>query len=187
MVVEAERFAEGLIGDVELEAAIVVSMKSFERENQRRREAGTEWQRFELDAINAVGRVHRPEEGGRSGTLWAAAAAWVGAAVGAETPDPIRSQETQAEWARQASLLRDVMGNPFRSVSINTCWLTWNDRTIPKIAAGIYADRAFDSLPILADALEDAGCDNADLLAHCRGPGPHVRGCWAVDLILGKQ
>ena len=51
----------------------------------------------------------------------------------------------------------------------------------------MHDDRAFDRLPILADALEDAGCDNADVLAHCRGEGPHVRGCWVVDLILGKQ
>jgi hypothetical protein len=49
-----------------------------------------------------------------------------------------------------------------------------------------YDERAFERLPILADALMDAGCDNADILAHCRGPGPHERGCWAVDLILGK-
>jgi hypothetical protein len=55
------------------------------------------------------------------------------------------------------------------------------------LAQAIYDDRAFDRLPILADALEEAGCDTADILAHCRGPGPHVRGCWVVDLILGKQ
>jgi hypothetical protein len=54
------------------------------------------------------------------------------------------------------------------------------------LARGIYADRAFDRLPILADALQDAGCENTDLLAHCRGEGPHVRGCWVVDLLLEK-
>ena len=56
-----------------------------------------------------------------------------------------------------------------------------------RIAQAIYDKRAFDRMPILADALEDAGCDNADILAHCRGPNEHVRGCWVVDLILGKQ
>jgi hypothetical protein len=55
------------------------------------------------------------------------------------------------------------------------------------LAQSIYTDRAFDRMPILADALEDAGCDNADILNHCRQPGEHVRGCWAVDLILGKK
>lgn len=62
----------------------------------------------------------------------------------------------------------------------------WATSTVLRLAEAIYADRAFDRLPILADALEDVGCDNADLLAHCRRPGPHARGCWVVDLILGK-
>jgi hypothetical protein len=55
------------------------------------------------------------------------------------------------------------------------------------LARGIYAERAFDRLPILADALQDAGCDNADVLAHCRGRGPHVLGCWVVDRLLKKE
>ena len=59
--------------------------------------------------------------------------------------------------------------------------------TVVSIAAAIYADRAFDRLPILADALEEAGCTNADVLLHCRQPGDHVRGCWVVDLVLGKE
>jgi hypothetical protein len=58
---------------------------------------------------------------------------------------------------------------------------------VERIADTIYRDRSFTDLPILADALEDAGCDNADILSHLRGPGPHVRGCWALDLILGKE
>jgi hypothetical protein len=65
--------------------------------------------------------------------------------------------------------------------------LTWNHAAVLAIARHIYDDRAFHDLPIMADALEDAGCTNADLLAHCRGPGPHVRGCWVVDLMLGKS
>jgi hypothetical protein len=95
--------------------------------------------------------------------------------------------EKEAEQKEQASLFRDILGNPFRPVFADTSWLAWNDDTIPKLAQAIYDDRAFDRLPILADALEDAGCDNADILAHCRGPGPHVRGCWVVDLLLGKE
>ena len=55
-----------------------------------------------------------------------------------------------------------------------------------KVAQGIYYDRAFDRLPILADALEDAGCHDAAILEHCRQPGPHVRGCWVVDLLTGR-
>ncbi len=85
------------------------------------------------------------------------------------------------------ALVRDTIGNPFCTTSINPAWLTWNDGTVVKLVQGIYDDRAFDRLPILADALEEAGCDNSDILAHCRGPGPHVRGCWIVDLLLGKE
>jgi hypothetical protein len=58
---------------------------------------------------------------------------------------------------------------------------------VAALVPAIYDGRAFDRLPVLADALEEAGCQDADLLGHCRGAGPHVRGCWPVDLILGKE
>jgi hypothetical protein len=84
--------------------------------------------------------------------------------------------------------LHDIFGLlPFRPVTIPPSSLVWNDGTVVKLAQGIYDDRAFDRLPILADALEESGCDNTDMLAHCRQPGEHVRGCWAVDLILWKE
>jgi hypothetical protein len=89
------------------------------------------------------------------------------------------------ESVAQADLLRDLFGHlPFRSTNSNRNWLT---PTVLSFAQAIYDDGTFDHLPILADALEDAGCDNADILSHCRGPGPHVRGCWVVDLLLGKK
>jgi hypothetical protein len=86
-----------------------------------------------------------------------------------------------------AALLREVFGNLTYKVSIATSSLRWNDWTVVDIAQAIYNDRAFDRLPILADALEDAGCTDAELLGHLRGPGPHVRGCWALDLLLTKE
>ncbi len=85
---------------------------------------------------------------------------------------------------RFCNQFRDVTGNPFRPVAVDPAWRT---ATAVGIAQAIYDDRAFDRLPILADALQDAGCENADILAHCRGDGPHVRGCWVVDLVLGKE
>ena len=89
------------------------------------------------------------------------------------------------EWLRQACILRDLFGPvPFREVPRPQEWLT---PTVLSLAQAIYADRAFNHLPILADALEDAGCTDRDVLDHCRGSGPHVRGCWAVDLVLGKE
>ncbi len=81
-------------------------------------------------------------------------------------------------------LLRDIFGNPFRPIVADPAWLT---PTVQSIASALYADRAFDRLPILADALEEAGCTNTDVLLHCRKPGEHVRGCWVVDLVLGKM
>ena len=91
---------------------------------------------------------------------------------------------TEAERTVQARLLRDIFGNPFRPVLVDPAWLT---TTVAGLAQSIYDDRAFDRLPILADALEDAGCTNVDMLNHCRLPGEHVRGCWVVDLLLGKK
>lgn len=81
----------------------------------------------------------------------------------------------------------DMLGNPFQPVLLDPAWLSWQTGTIPKLAHSIYQERAFDRLPILADALEEAGCDNAEILAHCRQPGVHARGCWVVDLVLGKE
>jgi hypothetical protein len=91
-----------------------------------------------------------------------------------------------AERAGQAGLLREIFGNPDRPAAIVPAWLTWDGRTVVKVAKAIYDEGTFDRLPILADALEEAGCTDAGLLGHLRGPGPHVRGCWALDLILGK-
>ncbi|MBY0522804.1 MAG: hypothetical protein K2R98_05380 [Gemmataceae bacterium] len=80
---------------------------------------------------------------------------------------------------------RDVYGPlPFRSLPFD---FGWASSTVMSLAEGIYQERAFDRLPILADALEDVGCSNQELLAHCRGPGEHVRGCWLLDLVLGRE
>jgi len=81
-------------------------------------------------------------------------------------------------------IIRCVFGNPFRPVAFDPNWRT---STAVALAQQIYASRDFSAMPILADALQDTGCDNAGILDHCRGPGPHVRGCWVVDLVLGKE
>ena len=73
---------------------------------------------------------------------------------------------------------------PFRPVALNPAWLT---PTVKQLAQGIYEEKAYDRMPIFADALEDAGCTNADILSHLRGGGEDCRGCWALDLILGKS
>ena len=88
-----------------------------------------------------------------------------------------------AEQSRQHALLRDIFGNPFRTVTFAPEWRT---DTAVSLARTMYDQREFSAMPILADALQDAGCDNHEILTHCREDGMHVRGCWVVDLVLGK-
>jgi hypothetical protein len=83
-----------------------------------------------------------------------------------------------------SGLVRDIFGNPFRPVTFDPSWRT---DTAASLARQMYESREFSVMPILADALQDAGCGNPDILDHCRGVGPHVRGCWVVDLVLGKS
>jgi hypothetical protein len=89
--------------------------------------------------------------------------------------------------ATQAALMRCIFGNPFRPVTLDSAWLAWNGGTVRQLAEAIYNEHAFDRMPILADALEDAGCQDEQVLEHCRGQEPHVRGCWCVDLLLKKS
>jgi hypothetical protein len=102
-----------------------------------------------------------------------------------------------AGWAdrkAQCDILRDIVGTSFRLVAISPAVLTWHDTTVVRLAQAAYEERHLPEgtldnsrLAILADALEEAGCTDAEVLGHLRGPGPHVRGCWAVDLCLGKS
>jgi hypothetical protein len=119
--------------------------------------------------------------------VWAARAT-AGPAVEHDLSDVARTDGFDNERRIQCQLLRDLFGPiPFRPVQLDRASLLWTNGTLSRLAQGIYDERAFDRLPIVADALEDAGCDNADILAHCRGGGEHVRGCWVVDLLLGKS
>ncbi len=92
-------------------------------------------------------------------------------------------QAVAAEHRAQLTLLRDIFGNPFRPVTFSPAWRT---DTAIALAKQMYESREFSAMPILADALQDAGCDSDEVLSHCRGVGPHVRGCWVVDLVLEK-
>lgn len=126
---------------------------------------------------------------------WSASAC--GAAADADWPGlnhiEVGQRERVQERTRQAALLREFFGNPFRLVSLSAAFLTWNEALVVRLAQTAYAERKMPEgildnvrLAILADALEESGCADADILNHLRSPGPHVRGCWAVDLCLGK-
>jgi hypothetical protein len=131
---------------------------------------------------------------GKSGVVW------VTMDMDMDYCTAVEAARCAGEWRDepgQCSLVRDLFGNPFRPLPPKkgkrqwndklAVWLNWNDGTVVKLAQALYDDRAFDRLPILADALEDAGCTHAEVLAHCRGAGPHARGCWVVDLLLGRE
>jgi hypothetical protein len=103
-----------------------------------------------------------------------------------DEPNPV--DEHNWDQARELRLelaifLRDIFGNPFRPVLFDPAWRT---STAIGVAQKMYDSRDFSAMPILADALQDAGCEDEAILNHCRGDGPHVRGCWVVDLVLGK-
>ena len=100
--------------------------------------------------------------------------------AGVERHDEVRTEVRRA----LARVFHDVFGNPFRPVEFDA---RWRSADAVGLARGIYDGGAFDRLPLLADALMDAGCADDQVIGHCRGDGPHVRGCWVVDLVLGQQ
>lgn len=88
----------------------------------------------------------------------------------------------------QSDLLRCIFGPlPFRTIEIDPGWLKRNNGAVVRVAQKIYDKDEFDQMPILVEALEEASCTNVEILAHCRQSTEHVRGCWVLDLLLGKQ
>ncbi len=168
----AERYADGEISEEKLGFAWGDARRAAQVAHRREEETA------EASAMWAVSMVCEADIG--------RAVAVAGLAVRCEA-FPVEQGRLADAQRQQSLLLRDIVNNPFRQVILAPARLDRQDGTIPKLAQAIYNDRAFDRLPILADALEEAGCDNADILAHCRGPGPHTRGCWVVDLLLGKE
>jgi hypothetical protein len=94
------------------------------------------------------------------------------------------SDDYPAEWNAQSNMLRCVFGNPFCTISVDPSWLT---STVLALASQMYESRDFSAMPIIADALQDAGCESEGILSHCRQSGEHVRGCWVIDRLLGKE
>ena len=99
---------------------------------------------------------------------------------------PVFSHElaVETDLVRCGNHFRDIFRNPFRPITLTPEWRT---DTALSLAKGMYDSRDFSAMPILADALQDAGCENDDILDHCRGAGQHVRGGPGVDLVLGKD
>jgi hypothetical protein len=162
----AERFADGLATAGELHAACDAA---HEASMAAAVLSATAWA-----AASAAGSASHPDAARIRGD---------GGAVGMAA---YRGRAASRRW--QCQVIRDVAGPfLFSPVSVAPVWLVWNDGIAPRLAQAIHDERAFDRLPILADALEDAGCTDRTILDHLRGPGPHVRGCWTIDLILSKD
>jgi hypothetical protein len=166
----AERYADGEASDVELQTAAEATT--------------SDW-----TAAYACAEAASPE-GGVDSAIYAADNAAYAAGehaaflVDANNDHPAFAAGRAAELEAQVGLIRCIFGNPFRHAVIVPTWLSPN---VVALARTIYEDRAFDRMPELADALEEAGCHEADILGHCCQPGPHVRGRWVVDGILGRE
>jgi hypothetical protein len=169
----AEQFADGKMGSREFWRA----SDGFSNKHHQFFDAVSDGDRHPApsvvsDCLVSCACVHEPRDQGEP---------WDGACdatftAGYVSPPDLRSV--------RGHLIRDIFGNPFRPVAFDPRWRTADALGL---ARAVYEDRAFDRLPLLADALMDAGCAGEQILDHCRGPGPHVRGCWVVDLVLGKE
>jgi hypothetical protein len=176
VVEEAERYADGAASREELEAAA----------RPLRHQPGMSLWR-------------QPSNNTKAAALWAA---WTPLITWTDLHDAVRRSAGYAARAKgsgkgqrtaQAGLLRDLF-NPFLPVAVDPSWLAWHGGAAGKLARAVYEERELpsghldsDRLAVLADMLEEASCADAALLGHLRGPGPHVRGCWAVDLLLGRS
>jgi hypothetical protein len=173
----AEQYADGEVSDKRRKAVLAMIPRPMGRDGQMERMAV-----FAADVANR--RMHKNRV-----ALGCAAVIGFAARVtmGIVDTGPCRLDslpEYQHERAVEASLLRDIFGNPFRSVAFDPAWRT---DTALSLARQMYAARDFSATPILADALQDAGCNEDAVLSHCRSDDVHVRGCWVVDLVLGKE
>jgi hypothetical protein len=186
LLAACERYADGAAGDQELAAARAEAEGVLRTPHAA--EESFDWQ------VRCALRAAGPPEGLPAwlALLRAEYADWCGGMFTYYGGTGEEWQQAHDEGLEQISrqqcqLLRDVFGNPFRTVALGPACLAWEGATVPKLAAAVYEERAFDRLPVLADALEEAGCADEALLSHLRGPGPHVRGCWTVDLLLGRS
>lgn len=167
----AELWADSLLGAKELSRARKAAA-AVERRSRRKK----------YFAARAAKQAAIPRKDWVRNTAWCATAA-------------VAFPQMEEYQRHQCHLLRDIFANRFRPMpAIDSAWLSWNDGIVGKLAQAIYDERILPQglldqsrLAILADALEEAGCPVEDVLSHLRSDGPHVRGCWVVDLMLGKS
>jgi len=188
-----ERFADGLATEEELRVACAHAETAFTEICQACFPGGTPMRSFLGGAMSAAQHSafsmwdfpKRPDGSGNMWNLvWIATAAYP---IGEGVAESDGFAAIDAENANQALLLHEIFGNPFQLIQVDESLLHFNNEIVSKLVQAIYDERRFDRMPELADVLLAAGCKNEEILAHCRGPKPHVPGCWVLDLMLGKR
>lgn len=181
----AERFADGLASQSELEASYEVARKAVDSADSVSEMIVNE--SFPKGANKRVARERSEQEYRAAYSTYATTAPgtlgdpyWLGANI-----DYLRYPDSQDSYPlEQVRLLREIFSDLIRKIRFKKSWRT---STVMALANGIYDEKVFDRIPILADALQDAGCDSEEILNHLRQPEEHCRGCWALDLVLGKS
>ena len=172
----AERYADGALSAAEFAEALQPVVELWARSEER------EWGPFRY--MTAATRHLE----GRGSAKYAARFAAKGLAyLQGEKESPPWWAARQAEEAFQCSLLCDIFGDPSRPFRLDPAWLSGEGRSAVELARKIDEEGRFGDLPLLADALVRAGCRDRAVLDHCRAPGPHVRGCWVLDALLGRE
>jgi hypothetical protein len=193
----AEQHADGIVRDRELEAVAEGALEAFAEAGGLADKCGFA-EASSLSATNGARAAYcaarpRPADERQMAdimyefTMLPACASFMGTEEDSDRHRGAFDRHQKGTSSTQCQLLRCIIGNPFRPPRVEQTWLRWNDGMIVSIAQVIYDERAFERLPILADALEDAGCGDEQILAHSRGPGPHATGCFVLDALLGKQ
>jgi hypothetical protein len=188
----AERYADGMASGEELTVAWDATV-AVRKERNRALYAGrhelTQAERASLQlqasGASAAAAASNPGDGESSGWLSARMAALSALGIAIQQTSTLKRKKglEKAYRKRFAEFMRHIVGNPFRPVAVNPAWLT---PAVVQLARAVYDERRFAELPVLADALEEVDCTDAEILGHCRGPGPHPLGCWVVDSLLGK-
>jgi hypothetical protein len=196
----AERYADGLAGGDQLAPAaaeaFALSRAAAERWHEAVDEEGgqSDFSRpHQIDAaVAGAAAAAAGDPLDPRAVLWSLWQRWSG--CGDQRRETFYRPFLERERREECDLLRDLLGNPFRPAAVDPAWLTWGDGLVARLAHAAYEERLLpaglldnDRLAVLADALEEAGCGEPQLLGHLRGGGTHYRGCFAVDALLGRS
>jgi hypothetical protein len=177
----AECFADGLVSDTQRSQARKAAQQAAQSRGVTRIPTAPKWERRAASAVYWAAARSATDAAWNAPVLAVDVLVWQ--AGGYSSCNILALMKT--EQRAQADVLRDAFGNPFRPLPSVEEFR--RPTTVLGLAKAVYEEGRFADVPVLADALEETGCTDAEILAHLRGPGPHVRGCWVIDLLLGKE